>query len=218
MTNELVKDLFRQAIDQKYEFLNDGKEIEFSDSFTCKMEKLIKRQSGTIWYMFNSVGKKVAVIIIGIIIAFTGSLSVKAVREGVVELVKEIYEKYISITFDGNTFPVIETEYIISYVPDGFEQTIHDKNDAQVLSEYVNDKGDIITVLQAISDGTIIKIDNEHLKNSTVVINNNEVQIGISNGYMVAVWTENAYVFRIEFIGEYNLEEAEKIISSVVIE
>lgn len=215
MNNEILKDAFRQAIDQKYGFLNNDEEIVFSDGFSRKMEKLIKIQSGSTWHMFNSVGKKIAIIIIGIIIAITGSLSVKAIRDDVIGLIKEIYEKYISMYFDGKTSLIIEDEYYISYVPSDYELLTKEKNDAQVLFEYSNPNGDIISMTQTISDGTIIKNDNEHLTNSTIMINDKMIQIATGRDYIVAVWAEKSYVIRIEFFGEISLKEAEKVISSV---
>ncbi|HOB36923.1 MAG TPA: hypothetical protein PKX71_04540 [Candidatus Avimonas sp.] len=65
-----------------------------SVGFENKMRKLIQNQKRSYWKYINTATKRVAVIMLAIVITFASAMSVKAIREPVVNTIVEIYEKF----------------------------------------------------------------------------------------------------------------------------
>lgn len=68
----------------------------FSPRFERKMSALISRRKKPYYYLVNTVGKQVAVVILVILLTLSGTVfSVKALREPVVNFFIEIYETFL---------------------------------------------------------------------------------------------------------------------------
>jgi len=98
---------------------------EFSPEFQQKMSKLLEKPKTNQFRMFNSVGKRVAVIFVVLALTFTTVFGVKALRIPVIEFFNRIYEEFTSLftigtnaDYDDNfVFDPKEPEYTV----DGFE-------------------------------------------------------------------------------------------------
>ena len=74
--------------------------ITFSAEFECKMQKLIKKESKPYFRLINTVGKRVACIVIAVLITLTSvTFGVKAIREAVIEFFVETFEKFSVVGF-----------------------------------------------------------------------------------------------------------------------
>jgi len=101
----------------------EGK-IDLGDDYEKYMHNLIKRSKNPIQRYFNTIGRRVAGIAAAMLIAFGCSMTVKAVREPVVEFFANIYDTFLEIRFgkdDIEKAPVtIETVYTLGFIPDGY--------------------------------------------------------------------------------------------------
>lgn len=80
------------------------------------MKKLLKLRKKPYYNWINTVGKRIAIIIISVFIAGTTTiLSVEAIREKVVGFFIEIFEKYSIIQHDGEEDAQIEHIEINGY-------------------------------------------------------------------------------------------------------
>ena len=70
-------------------------EIDLGDDYENYMDNLIKRSKNLFRRYFNTAGRRVAGIAAAMLIAFSCSMTVKAVREPVVEFFANIYEKFV---------------------------------------------------------------------------------------------------------------------------
>ncbi len=114
--------LYIQETASHYDFIKDL-DIPFSSDFEKNMQRLIKRQKKPMYYMFNTTVKKVACIIVTILIVLTSTvLSVDALRQRVKNFVIETFEKFSILTFDdnSNTMGEIKEYYSPSYIPKGY--------------------------------------------------------------------------------------------------
>ena len=100
------------------------KDITFSENFENKMQKLIRAQKISYFYLINTVGKRAAVIILAIMISLTATtFGVKAIRESVIKFITETFEKFTSVSVE-NEDPDIQVEIIKTapqYIPEGYE-------------------------------------------------------------------------------------------------
>ena len=121
--------LFSNTVDQKlkaaFELYSENfcntlpsekelKSVTFSSDFEEKMQKLLKKQKKPYYYMINTIGKKIAIIILALLITLTATtFSVKALREAVLEFIREL--NFTTETFDTHTkITITDTDEPIS--------------------------------------------------------------------------------------------------------
>ena len=98
--------------------------ITVSDEFEARMEKLIRRQKCGYYVLFGTVARRVATIIIALLVGMTvTTFSVEALRQPVVRFFTEVFETFTRVIFvDDNSEPEqVEMEKKApTYIPDGY--------------------------------------------------------------------------------------------------
>ena len=97
-----IKAAFREVVSSEFAHIpTDESSIDFtfSEKFNKKMEKLIKSQRKSYYIFINTVGKRVAILFVAIITLFAASMSVKAIREPVINFIIEVYESFTKYFF-----------------------------------------------------------------------------------------------------------------------
>ena len=206
MTNDIIKRAFIEAFDREFSDIPTDDEIakthEFSKKFESKMKKLRKRAKHKYVYIFNKPIRRAAVIVACILIMFTASLSIEAVRTPVIDFCVTVYEKFTSIFFvsdDGSelVYPMeIETLYTPAYIPDGYS-LIEEENDAGTRELiYANADGDEICFQQYILTSNIT-IDAEEIIIEDIFIHTFEGIFHSKNGVNHILWHDNQYSYLI---------------------
>lgn len=219
MSRSDFNNAFREVISS--EFANipiDESSINyvFSTRFNKKMEKLIRSQKKIYYNLINTVAKRVAIIFLLAIALFTTACSVKAIREPIVNFIKYVYETFTHYSFEGETTNKISREYVISEIPQGFEETNKISNDAIVVTEFTNAAGDIIEFTQmttAYSMGYFL--DNEYDEITKEIINGVEVEFKKWYDVQSAIWTKDGYVFALDCYGDIAFNVIIDILSSI---
>lgn len=142
----------------------DEIEWEFSEKFEKSMDKLIRKNNRIRLSTRRTVTKGLLAALIASIVIFAALMSVTASREPIIEFVKKIFPQFNEITLNEASVPpvdTIETEYTLSYLPDGFELDTYQKSDYSVFSVWKNAEGDKILFTQSILDSNYM-IDNEY--------------------------------------------------------
>ena len=98
--------------------------ITFTKEFEERMRKLIEREKKFYFYWINTVRKRVAIIILVIIISLTSvTFGVKAIREPVIRFILETFEKFTNITFvNDDETEILANDFIFenkfpTYIP-----------------------------------------------------------------------------------------------------
>lgn len=214
MTNEQLKHAFRDALAIEFVEAAAKQEFTFSESFEQKMARLIARERHPLWRFVNTAGKKAAVILLGLLILGAASMSVKAVRDSVVEFITNVYEKFFSVTFDGDTLSQINKRYSID-CPDGFLLVNRNETEIGIETEYKNpSKNEVIIFSQSISDGTQITIDREMSQSKFITIDGNEISITEKPGMFYAFWINDGYLFELSCYGNFEEKDLIEMIQS----
>ncbi len=218
MTEVQLKEAFRESYTLSFESIRIIPESSFSDEFERKMNKLITARRNPLWNYVNSAAKKAAAIFIGIIIIGAAGMSVKAVRDPVIQFVKTIYEKFISVTFDGDTTDMIQTVYKITSIPDGFHLSEKEISDSKVYYSFNDKNGVAITFAQHTSEYGQLTFDNENSVSNEIQIDDLSVTI-ITNtkdkNFKYAFWENEGYIFELTCFAELTENEFIEIIRSV---
>ena len=161
------------------------------------MEKLIKSQRKSYYIFINTVGKRVAILFVAIITLFAASMSVKAIREPVINFIIEVYESFTKYFFEGETAEKIEKVYSITKLPVGFKQTQVVENDAGRNVTFESSEGNIIVFTQSATQNAELNIDNQKVNQAIKQVEDKEIHIYYFESDTCMFWTDQGYCFQI---------------------
>lgn len=218
MTRAQLNQAFREVASMEFADIPcDEMQIQFnfSDKFTQKMEKLIARQKKPYWEYVNTAGKKIAIVAILVLSIAVTAFSNEEVRASMLQWCEDIYEEYIRYYFEGDTTKVIEHEYQLTMIPEGFEKVYVQRDAETVVIGYENEVGDYIQLEQHATDGYETYIDNENGEWSTEIIGNKEVILADYGTQMSAMWTEDGYFMFLIYYGCDTMEIIKEMVDAV---
>ncbi len=192
------------------------KDITFSQVFEKKMQKLIKAQKKSYYYLINTVGKRVAVIILAIMISLTATVfGVKAIRESVIEFITETFERFTNVIVRYEE-PPTQTEIIKAapqYIPEGY--TVESEMDIGGVYRkiYRNQENISINYIQQINFGTIYNLDTENVEFKKIYINSLDGIKYVKNKSNIVVFADENYLYTIQ--GQIPFDELIKIAESI---
>lgn len=204
------------SILKELEFSHVPQEMEidytFSEKYIKNKEKLLNKIGHSYWKYVNTVAKKVAIIIVTLIITFSSLMTVDAFREKVIDFIFKVYNSFTQIdSFADNEQKPIERYY-----------TIHNKVDTYYLSSTTINKyvfitfwsnklnNDIMLTQNGISESS--KFNSEHGELSEVIINSTPCLICKDPIQYYCYWEFDGY--RFELI--YPVDLGEEFMSEVV--
>ena len=218
MTKAELKKAFREAA--SYEFrdvpCNDSQiQHTFSPEFEQRIAKLIQKEKSVFWHFVNTASKRVAAIIIVLVMLFTTACSVKAIREPLVRFLTEVHETFTEYFFDGEKTTAITDKYHISVIPNGFTEESVFETDTATTVVYKNTQGNTIHFAQAVTEGTTVYLDTEKADSKTIAVAEYEVQLYSQDGGLFAMWTHDGYYFEIVCYGDFGEDDMINLIHSV---
>lgn len=178
--------------------------ITFTKEFKEKMEKLIERERKFYFYWINTVGKRVAVIILAILICFTTvTFSVKALREPFVSFIVETFERYTNVIFVSDKYANDKIEHFKKitpkYIPEGYvkDSEVDGAGFCQVM--YFNLDGlNYILYTQNINDATTIQANTQGVEYDNIYINDYEGIIYSNKGVSTIIFGTEQYAISID--------------------
>ena len=192
------------------------KDITFSEAFEKKMQKLISMQNKSYFYLINTVGKRVAIILAAIIIGLTATtFGVKAIRETVIEFITETFEKFTKVSVEKEESD-IQVEFVKTaplYIPDGYTVETEVDIDGLYQITYNNQKNAFINYNQVFSDGTIYNVNTENVDYDKINVNSFEGIKYNKNGANKIVFADETYMYTI--YGKISFEELIKMAESI---
>ena len=193
-------------------------EIKYSEKYLKYIDRLIKQTKSPFYKYFNTFGKRVAGIAAAILIAFGCSMTVKAVREPVVEFFANIYEKFVEIFFGEDDIAkapnTIETVYTLGFIPDGYMVDRFYVDDYMTDMAWKNRNGDRLVLSQGILDGSFI-IDTEEADYHIIERNNKKIAYSEKYGRKYFFWNSEEYEFSLTMSSHISEEEALALIDSL---
>lgn len=216
-SNNLWKDAFREAVSLEFKDIPKDEELIphcFSDKFERNMKKLITAVNKN-KFTVRFHHKRLAVLVAVLSLLLITVLSVSAIREPIVNILTEAYETFIEFFFEGDTTNEITSEYIISYIPEGFEEVDKYVETIAIITTYKDSSGKTLELTQDITDGTAFSLDAEKGGTNKIIISEKTVYLYTQENFAHAIWTEGQYLFTLTYDGEYDDEELYSIISSV---
>ncbi len=188
---------------QQNDLLPDEKElseITLSDAFKDRIQKLLKRQKYGFFVLFGTAGRRVASILIAILVAAAvTTVSVEALRKPVMEFFTQVFERFTQIFFVDDTpdTRMVEMElYLPTHIPEGYELEqeevfpyIH-----QVTYTHSN-SNDIIHYKQWWKESGLVIADTEDTQYSAITIGNYEGVTYSNKDIITLVYSDEQYTY-----------------------
>lgn len=192
------------------------KDIKFSKTFENKMEKLIRAQKKSYFYLINTVGKRVAVIILAIMISLTATtFGVKAIRESVIKFITETFEKFTAVSVEDNESDT-QVEFVKTapqYIPEGYTKDTEIDSSGLYRILYYNRDKNSIDYIQKISFGAINNVNTEDVEYENISISSLKGIKYINNGINTVVFADETYMYTV--YGKVPFDELIKMAESI---
>lgn len=194
----------------------ENEKITFTSNFEHRMEKLIKNQKKAYYALINTVSKRVACIIVAILVSFAAMMSVDAIREPFLRYIINIFEDHSEVYFKEETQNNQEMHFetiLPEYIPTDY--TIHSQNVYPFYSftEYINSYGDILSIQQGSVDDEHLLIDSENTEIHRVYVNGFEAMCYENKGENILIVADFQYHYIIS--GKIEKNELIKIAESL---
>jgi hypothetical protein len=178
-----------------------------------------EHKKSSVFKRFNTASNRIAVVAAVVVVLFSSAVSVGAVREPFIEMIKTFFGNHVELSFEGDKKYKIEEIYGIPEIPVGFELTQEITNVAAVFRDYENPEGHIISFSQMTTgNDTTVDVDNEHATGQTILVNDLEVYVVSSDrddDVVAAFWAEGGYSFNLTYIGEIEIDSLIELIESI---
>lgn len=197
---ELFIKAFMEAERIKYaDYQNeDDFDVEFSEEFKQKMQKLISKDNRIKMPTRRRITRALLAAIIAVIIMFSGLMSVSATRAKIIEFVETVKSHYVNVELSDESQPVvetIETAYTLTNLPEGYKLTSYQQSDNSVFAIWNNDSGDELAFQQLLLN-TDTSIDNEH-SYEKIVMDDKVLYFSNSNSDSSIIWHDEFYIYQI---------------------
>lgn len=197
-----LEEVFEPQLDAFTEPSDPGAEHIFSEQFEKNMAKLGKKRKKSHFTMTTAMGRRIACIL-----ALTSAVSVSALKAGAVrEAESPFYIKenwnHIVVTglkgLDKMYPPVIEAEYEMTGMPEGFELVERNESPGWITTWY--EKGDdYIHIDQTVYACFTVCLDNEHSTFEYFTDTSGKKYLIQDTGYDYdIIWNNGDYIFDID--------------------
>lgn len=185
--------------------------VTFTEKFEKKMQRLIKSQKKPYYNMTKSVSKRVACVLVAVIILFA-MMSMTAIGKSFIRFIVDIFDDHSQVIFEeGSDFTQATfVPYAPEYVPDGYEIT---KKESELniynIIEYTNENGAILDYEQFPATGHKL-VNTENAIIEKTYVNEYEAMYWESSEIRYILFADETYSYIIS--GEYNEISREEII------
>ena len=198
----ILNSAFEKYIEELCNDLPNKDELEhvtFSNEFLLKMQRLLKAEKKFYYRMFNTVGKKVASIILAIFIGLTATvLSVEALRESFINFIIETFKlgAIVRVTDSYEEFNFIKLSP--QYITDGFILESEVEVDSNIYKKvYSSNDSSFIIYTQSIATQNLTGINTENITYEKIYIGTFEAITYSKNDTFTIIFTDNYYTYKI---------------------
>ena len=217
-TKEQISQAFIQVLNERVPDLSNIPDHMFSERFEKKMNKLIRREAAHPWAVHHTLAKNLIAAAIVILLLFTLCMSVSAIRNAIFNFFRLHFEDHDKIVFEiSEKRDHIETEYVITEVPDGFSLMQETNEENYIRRIFKNDNGSFISFMQSVPDhNDYTVVDNERVDAKEMEIDGRGVLVVTEDDFISFAWDQDGYVFWFEVRSEHiSLEEMFSIFRSI---
>lgn len=197
--NNYKKALFDVLFEECEAMIPDMKEDHiFSPKFEKKMKRLISRHKKPYYRLISTGARRAACIVVALIVFSASAMSVKAVREAVIDFIMHFFSDHTQVKTDidlSDNYPeTIEEEYHIADLPEGFELVDYFSDNYMIHSLY-KCGDEFILFNQCTRKEYIANYDTEQSEPSIIIVNGQEYLFLYDYNEYAFIWDNGKYIF-----------------------
>ena len=174
--------------------------VTLSENFKERMRKMLSRQKCGFFVLFGTVGRRVASIMIAILVTATvATISVEALREPVVQFFTEVFEKFTQVFFVDDTpdTPQVAMEKRApSYIPEGYVMDKEDDFSYVYRITYIHSEtGEKIRYNQQWKESGLMVTDTENTQHSPIMVGDHQGIMYNNKGTLSIVYSDDQYTY-----------------------
>ena len=210
----------------EYENLPSERDLpyEFSQGFHRWAQTLLQRTHNPAWYYVNTTFKKAVIIAIIIGLLTVTAIAVPAIRDAIIDFFFTERQDSYGITFNPEKAATAPEELEVLLFPTEIDDTFvlvdQSITPISINGLWINEEGEMLLFSQEVipheaTSDTWIGIDAEDAVRTSQIIGDFLVEIvWLKESYSLH-WTDNAYVFSLEFPNSVSQEDMLGIFSSI---
>lgn len=219
MRNSKFKKALAEALISEYELSTPQMEEHiFSKKFEKKMKKLIGRRQKPYYSLINRAWKRVACVVIAIIMSTAIVMQAEAVRNLFKDFFVYVYDKFsiVKSVEEKNSPETIKDIYAITYELNDYEIIYENYDDYRRNITYRNEDL-VIDYFQYVKFAYDVNLNTENANIKTLSINGKEaIYYKDNHGYNNLIWDNGDYIISISSnIGENLLIEIAETVQKV---
>ena len=192
--------------------------ISYSEKYKRDMDRLLRRQKKTkLYWYFNTVGKRAAVIALACLMTLGISMSITAVRQPIVNFFVRAYDSVIELFFaqeDTEHAPeCIETLYTLSVLPQNSEWLTQFINEKDVTTTWANDDVNLTLIQTTLETKLFVNEDFADFEIRDMAAT--RVAVIEKFGVSLYLWNTEDYAFHLVVKGFLSYERVEEMIGSL---
>ena len=218
--NELLYRNAAECIAEHYikNIYESSGKVAFSERHKARMEEIFGHKS--IMTVFFRIPKRIAFVFLICALIIAAPLSIKAIREPLFDFFASLFSNEVHLRIDGTTVieqcpKSIKGEYVLDYVPEGYELENRDATETSVILRYSDGAGSFEFVQSVLETYDLIIPGNSQILDDEIIINGFEGKAYTYDGITVLVWANDEYLFEIISGGTLDLEELIKTAEGV---
>lgn len=215
-TKEQISQAFIEVMNERVPDLSDIPDHVFSERFEKKMDRLIRKEAAHPWAVSHTLARNLIAAAIVIILLFSLCMSVSAIRNAIFKFFREHFETYDVVYFETPEREIIEQDYMITELPDGFVLKEETKSPISIVRLFENESGASIYLDQELSLMYGSEIDNERSEYISIEIDGHGVFVSTEVNNVMFFWEQNRYILFLCLNWEnVSVEDAVKIFRSI---
>lgn len=218
ISNSALKEAVHIYLEKELEKLKaEVDTVEFSPEFEKRMSRIIKHGRRQSIFRLNTSAKRAVAVAAVFTVLVSVMLSVGAIRQPIIKMLTRDFEDHIEIEVKGDTTEFISEIYSPTYIPEGFAATDELINTSMVSRSYENSQGEAFSFIQiSTANNPMIAIDNEHSRHYSLTRDGYELYIADFelDNIKHAYWSENGYIFHLEFYYKIDDDSVMRIVKS----
>jgi hypothetical protein len=202
-------EMYTKELCEKLPSKHELSHVTFSDEFILKMQRLIRAREKFYYSWFSTTAKKVASIILAVVIGFTATvMSVEGLREKFINFIVETFKlgSIVKVVNVEDDFEFVKMSP--RYIPDGFilEKEVYVEGNI-FRTKYTSNNDLWINYTQNTSTEALTGINTENVDYTKLSIDGFEGILTIKDGIYNIVFNDGFYTFNVST----NLSEQEVI-------
>lgn len=187
----------------------------FSEKYIKKRNRIIRQLGQPYYKLINTTLKKVAIIILTLIMAFSSLMTVDAFREKLLEFIYQTFSTHTVIYPSKNNTDKIEKHYTIPFIPDSYTETFSKESANVFTKNYENDIHQYILFIQSLSS-TPMYFDSENGSLKQELINDTPCLTCKNDVNYFCYWEFDGYRFELVYPAELGKQFMSDVVGKLI--